>query len=1238
MVKARHTKGSAFDKPGPDYNYINDMRLAARASAAASMLDKDATEKAILQKVAGHAQLGVEPRRRFLADVRSALRRVKDGAAATPCKNWSRSCPKCKSGRVGDSHHIFCEMRDTFKHVHEKNLRDELGRDIEEYHLDIWKDSEAGDSADAMPAITCEPCGGSSSSSSWLIPYDDGERAPLVHGPAARVAEGDAAPATEALPPSPGPAPPPPVTAGVVTSSASAAAASSAAITPATATSTIVEADLQARINAGMSKAAAQHAADKWDFECVVGRDASVYRSDIERAATREAAWMRREVSRVMHGVDAAGFPFAPLRTRRVLERDLAPMRTVDGRTISARPNVYDHVTDGASVICVNLATEKAQSICRQAGIGSLPCASPSCFGTNGQWATKPVGWQHQNAAPSVFVDENGRACAMDIARSQCQTCQLAFYHTDPVVLGRLQKVPKLLNSLPFNPQWQFSDIYLHRTHSSNAEYDSITRQGSTNTVEKVRKLGAEACLRVEKQYYDAGQTWWQQMEEMVGECWEGLSLESKLARAALRGEYVYFSQQQDQLTRVAAYNSTEHFGTVMISDNIFTERLLEVYEERRDAREQQMCAVGCQIAAQLDWCAHTGKVLGGKWQALLCNEDSMLAGSKVTQTTKLSEIAEWIKTIKKSRQNFNPKVLVVDNVPPQCLDANGRISTVVVNMLVDCFGLASRDHVIQDKFHVAHSFSPYFCNQDPRFWDLVIRGWRHAVSYREGEAFDTVKSALRAGKVRKQCKFRSVTHRIKLGGTWDDAKIEEAVASGLFDEMFTLCDKPVVPLHIKSAAALRNDVPAWVETIVEAAFAPADAAGKREPIKVNGKVLIATEEKLRHLGQNALKRILNCVPPDDVRDLAWTKTGDLDHNGFEVYKSNFHSCAAESWNSTQPDFVVGSNVTKEAATALHYEGNVRQLMRKQVKLKREEDLGTYNPFDAWEVNRLAGHDTEGPLKRLVSHRPHAVSRPLPVGAGEICVQAIDSFAKRSSGGKRPSLTAEDRLRLPSVKPTVVAAQPQQQQLCWNRATSKQAVAATPLAIAARPAASLPVASLAVRATPLTIAAASIPTLTPAAAITSVATAALCHAAVSHAAAISASSKRAGEQQPSSQAAEPQPSCSAAAAPPQPCAYSAPSVPPKRQKTRAEANSRACKWECMCKPAEQQRVGQRGGGRFACLAECPVERWRRDPGWPQTPTVPDEPAVGTRCSYLPSSGRSGTIEYHGRKVWQPVDA
>ena len=90
MVKASHRKGSAFDKPGPDYKYLDGMRVAGAASTAASMLNKDAVEKAILEKVANHPKLSVETKKRFNSDTRSALRRVKDSAATTPCSDWSR--------------------------------------------------------------------------------------------------------------------------------------------------------------------------------------------------------------------------------------------------------------------------------------------------------------------------------------------------------------------------------------------------------------------------------------------------------------------------------------------------------------------------------------------------------------------------------------------------------------------------------------------------------------------------------------------------------------------------------------------------------------------------------------------------------------------------------------------------------------------------------------------------------------------------------------------------------------------------------------------------------------------------------------------------------------------------------------------------------------------------------------------------------------------------------------------
>ena len=603
------------------------------------------------------------------------------------------------------------------------------------------------------------------------------------------------------------------------------------------------------------------------------------------------------QVSRLMQGVTSYASPFSGLQMRSAINRDVVQMRTVDGRRLRQRPNLYDHVIDGTSVVVINLATAKAHEICQQAGIGSLPCGSSRCFGRDGCWSTKPVSWQHENAAPSVFVDENGRACPMDVARSKCEVCNVSFYHTDPVVLGRLIDVPELLNKLPFSPAWQFVDIFLHRSITSNGESDSITRQGATNAVEKVRKLGGEACLRAERQYYNQGRAWWQQLEEMVGTGYEALSAEAQLARAELRGEYLYFDARGDDiLTRVESFKSTAHFGCVMLSHTIFSDRMLEVYEERRSTRERQMCAVGCEIACQLDWCKHTGEQLGGKWHAVLCNEDSDLVGSKVTEGCTLEELESWLRIISR-RPNFKAKVCCVDNVPPQHLDACGRLPTKMIDLLVDCLGLAGREYVIQDKFHVAHSFSPRFCNVDHRFWSLVIFNWRHAISYRDADAFQTVRSALRAGKVQKSCKFRGEPNTIKLGQKLTNEQIDIMVNSGLFDEMFTFCEKPVVPLHVKSGSALRNDVPAWVESIVDATFEP-DAV--RTPIKCDGHILIASVELLRHLGGNALKRVLNCVPPDAVRHLAWTKTGAVDHNGFEVYSSNFHSCSAEAWNSTQ--------------------------------------------------------------------------------------------------------------------------------------------------------------------------------------------------------------------------------------------------------------------------------------------------------------------------------------------------
>lgn len=209
------------------------------------------------------------------------------------------------------------------------------------------------------------------------------------------------------------------------------------------------------------------------------------------------------------------------------------------GRVLLERPNLYNHVTANTSIVIINLFTPDAQQILGMNGLACLPCGNPYCKGssTTHKWDTYVDGWQHQHAAPSIFVDENGRSGPMDATRSKCRTCRTSFYHTNSTMLQRLENVPELLALLPFNPKWNFKDIFLHTALTSNHEYDTITRQGPSNTIDKVRKLASEACARMEKSYYKQGQLWWAQMEEMVSdEVWLTISQNEQLERAKLRG------------------------------------------------------------------------------------------------------------------------------------------------------------------------------------------------------------------------------------------------------------------------------------------------------------------------------------------------------------------------------------------------------------------------------------------------------------------------------------------------------------------------------------------------------------------------------------------------------------------------------------------------------------------------------------------------------------------------------
>jgi hypothetical protein len=69
-------KGSAFDKPGPAYVYLSDMRTEAKRKKLLSDGGKNDRESSILKMIALDERLGASAAKRFETDTRAALRRV----------------------------------------------------------------------------------------------------------------------------------------------------------------------------------------------------------------------------------------------------------------------------------------------------------------------------------------------------------------------------------------------------------------------------------------------------------------------------------------------------------------------------------------------------------------------------------------------------------------------------------------------------------------------------------------------------------------------------------------------------------------------------------------------------------------------------------------------------------------------------------------------------------------------------------------------------------------------------------------------------------------------------------------------------------------------------------------------------------------------------------------------------------------------------------------------------------
>ena len=175
-------------------------------------------------------------------------------------------------------------------------------------------------------------------------------------------------------------------------------------------------------------------------------------------------------------------------------------------------------------------------------------------------------------------------------------TCKQSFSHLNPITLRRLSELPELMDMLPFDPEFPFGTIYLHKFHTSTLQYDTVCKQSMDDVINKIRKLGAETTqMRVER-YMDHGQIWARQLSALAGDTtWNQLYRKQKLDLADIRGELLHFASAEEALAPLGVglgRSDAMRWNIPKLSSKILIEKTLAVYENRRELREDQMYAV----------------------------------------------------------------------------------------------------------------------------------------------------------------------------------------------------------------------------------------------------------------------------------------------------------------------------------------------------------------------------------------------------------------------------------------------------------------------------------------------------------------------------------------------------------------------------------------------------------------------------------------------------------------------
>ena len=387
-----------------------------------------------------------------------------------------------------------------------------------------------------------------------------------------------------------------------------------------------------------------------------------------------------------------------------------------------------------------------------------------------------------------------------------------------------------------------------------------------------------------------------------------------------------------------------------------------------------------------MDWAKRLGEKIGGEWLALVTNSLGQVIKACRTRTTKLDELIPALEALSR-RPAFKPQVLVIDNVPPG-VETSKYVERLMETLLVK--------KVMQDRFHVAHSFSQHFNNMHPFYYSLIIHGFRCAYTVYDAQKEATLDALLLDGQVAKNVTFRGEKIHIQRGTATRQEDIDAWKESGAYEHLFGSSGRCVVPRLMKNAVAIEHGIADLVAKVLDQVLNE-DGSQKR----VEGKVLItdaATE--VPRIFENARKRLVNCIPPPGLPE--YVETGKVDScTGMQIVTMEFHTSHNKNNNGQTLDMITADNMESSLGIGILGEGFEKLNENRDRDHDISKNKGHYKPWLRRRANAAAGfddaenHGDRQPGVRLQLSRPHDEDTPPRAASDDFVIENIGRFGKR---------------------------------------------------------------------------------------------------------------------------------------------------------------------------------------------------------------------------------------------------